>query len=168
MSENQNTPPSESDKDAELQREIRADRKFSLAEAIGRMAGPGMMKGASPVPPQQQAEGAIADFLNCHLTDAGGVLAGVLLRGVMQSDLLLDNFDRPLAALAAYLQRVLGSDYLVKEIVRQADVEWGQEYGERPHFERPGEPPDPNDPYTHVSVRAALTQLVEKLAAGAA
>jgi hypothetical protein len=159
-------PPS--DKDAELEREIRAERKFTLSEAIGRMAGPGMMKGVSPVPPQQQAELAIQDYLNRHLTDAGGVLAGVLLRGVTQSDLLLDNFDQPLAALAGFIQRVLGSDPILKEIVRQADVEWGQEYGERPYFEVEGEPPDPNDPYTHATVRAALTQLAEKLAAGTA
>ncbi len=32
------------DADAELEREIRNARKFTLAEAIGRMAGPGAMK----------------------------------------------------------------------------------------------------------------------------
>jgi hypothetical protein len=34
--------------DAEIEREIRLGRKFSLAEAIGRMGG-GLLKGASPV-----------------------------------------------------------------------------------------------------------------------
>ena len=48
--------------DADLEREIRAQRKFSLAEAIGRMAGPGMMKGVSPVTRKRQAEAAIEDF----------------------------------------------------------------------------------------------------------
>jgi hypothetical protein len=38
-----------SEADAELEREIRKDRKFTLAEAIGRLAGPGAMKGESPV-----------------------------------------------------------------------------------------------------------------------
>lgn len=37
-----------SDADKELEREVRANRKFSVAEAIGRLAGPGMMKGVSP------------------------------------------------------------------------------------------------------------------------
>src|SRR6476469_612637 len=43
------TPKPLSEADAELEREIRAERKFTLAEAIGRMAGPGAMKGVSPV-----------------------------------------------------------------------------------------------------------------------
>jgi len=33
----------------ELEREIRQGRKFSLEEAIGRLAGPGAMKGESPI-----------------------------------------------------------------------------------------------------------------------
>ena len=47
-------PGQKSEADAELEREIRAGRKFSVAEAIGRLAGPGMMKGVSPIAPQQQ------------------------------------------------------------------------------------------------------------------
>ena len=42
--------------DADLEREIREDRKFTLEEAIARMAGPGAMKGVSPVARMQQAE----------------------------------------------------------------------------------------------------------------
>lgn len=38
-----------SEADAELEREIRKGRKFTLAEAIGRLAGPGSIKGESPV-----------------------------------------------------------------------------------------------------------------------
>ena len=34
-------PKGPSEADAELEREIRAGRKFSVAEAIGRLAGPG-------------------------------------------------------------------------------------------------------------------------------
>ena len=47
MSNNQDTQRSEAD--AELEREILKERKFTLAEAIGRLAGPGAMKGESPV-----------------------------------------------------------------------------------------------------------------------
>ena len=47
MSNNQDTQRSEAD--AELEREIRKGRKFTLAEAIGRLAGPGAMKGESPI-----------------------------------------------------------------------------------------------------------------------
>jgi hypothetical protein len=47
MSGNKDTQHSEAD--AELEREIRKGRKFTLEEAIGRRAGPGAMKGVSPV-----------------------------------------------------------------------------------------------------------------------
>jgi hypothetical protein len=166
MSDDPNTPPS--DKDAELEREIRAERKFSLAEAIGRMAGGGMMKGASPVSPKQQAEGVIEDYLRCNLIDAGGVLGAVLLRRVGESDLLLADHDHPLAVLAGYVRQVLASDYLLRDLVREADVEWGRVFGERPHFERPACTPDPDDPYTTESVRTALSRLIDKSAAGGA
>ena len=45
MSDQQDKQRSESD--AELEREIRQEHKFTLAEAIGRMAGPGAMKAES-------------------------------------------------------------------------------------------------------------------------
>ncbi len=48
--------PQRSEADAELEREIRKGRKFTLEEAIGRLAGPGAMKGESPVARMQQAE----------------------------------------------------------------------------------------------------------------
>jgi hypothetical protein len=78
----------------------------------------------------------------------------------------LSSSYSPLAALAIVIQHILGSEYLLKELVREADVEWGRMSGERPYFEKEGCPPDPDDPYTTESVRLALSQLVEKLAAG--
>jgi len=154
--------------DAELEREIRAERKFSLAEAIGRMAGPGMMKGVSPVTRKQQAVAEIQEYLSRHLADAGGVLSGVLLRQVKESELLLNAFDRPLVALAGYVRQILDSEYGLKELVRAADVEWGRVFGERPCFENVGCPPAPDDPYTLESVRTALTQLAGGLTSGEA
>src|SRR5438477_11870367 len=100
MSDNQGTQVSESD--AELEREIRKGRKFTLQEAIGRLAGPGAMKGESPVPRLQQAEVEIASWLTSHLKDAGGALGVVLHRDVKGSELLLKNFDHPLVVLADY------------------------------------------------------------------
>ena len=164
MSDNPKPPPS--DEDAALEREIRSERKFNAIEALGRLAGPGMMKGVSPVTPKRQAEAAIESYLSGHLPDTGGVLRGLLLRCVSESEHLLGNYDRPLAALASYVSGVLGSEYLLKELVREADTEWGRVMGERPHFQREGCAPDPDDPYTTDSVRAALSRLLEQLAAG--
>jgi len=157
----ESTPSSD---DPELEREIRASRTFSLGEAIGRMAGGGVMKGASPISVARQAQIAIEEYLRCHLADAGGVLVRVLLRDVGQSARLLDAHDPPLNVLADFVRTVLQSEYLLRELVREADVEWGQALGERPYFERTGQPPDPDDPYTLESVRRSLSRLAEALA----
>ena len=47
--------------------------------------------------------------------------------------------------------------------MRQVDIKWGQMYGERPHFQQPGQPPHPDDEYTHESVRQDLLDLQVKL-----
>ncbi len=158
-----NEPQHSCDADAALEREIREGRKFSLEEAIGRLAGPGMMKGVSPATRKQQSEAQIESFLDRNLNSPAGALSVVLLRQLKQSELLLRNLDQPLVVLASHLQSVLGSDYLLHELVREADVEWGRAYGERPHFQQEGCPPDKDDPYTAESVRATLLQLLERL-----
>jgi hypothetical protein len=152
-------PKRSSEAEADLEREIRAERKFTLSEAIGRMAGPGAMKGVSPVTRKQQAVVEIREYLNRHLSDAAAVLAEVLLCQVKESELLLKDFDHPLAVLADHVRQLLDSDYRLKELVREADVEWGRVYGERPYFEKDGCLPDPDDPYTLESVRTVLTEL---------
>jgi hypothetical protein len=152
-----------SDADADLEREIRNGRKFSLEEAIGRLAGPGALKGVSPVAQMHQAETAIESWLRGHLADSAGVLAIVTSRAVKGSELLLNNFDQPLMVLAAWCQRILQSDGQLQELVRAADIEWGRLMGERPHFNKPGSSSHPEDPYTVESVRQALSGLLSDL-----
>ena len=162
MSDEQSKRPCEAD--AELERQIRAGRKFTLSEAIGRLAGPGAMKGVSPIDRKQQAVAEIQEYISRHLVDATGALSGVLLRNVKESELLLKGFDQPLVVLDGYVRLVLGSEHALKELVREADVEWGRVFGERPIFEKDGSP-CPGDPYTLESVRTALTRLVGELTA---
>ena len=69
MCDNQDTKRSEAD--AELEREIRKGRKFTLAEAIGRLAGPGAMKGESPIARMQQAQIEIESWLRVTVHDPG-------------------------------------------------------------------------------------------------
>src|SRR5689334_11953616 len=104
--------------DAELEREVRKGRKFSLAEAIGRLAGAGAMKGASPIARKQQAEAEIETWLRLHLATAEDALGTILLRHVKESVLLLNNYDQPLIVLAACCQQILDSDELLKRLVR--------------------------------------------------
>jgi hypothetical protein len=156
--------PERSEVEAAIEREIREGRKFTLEEAIGRMAGPGAMKGTSPVPRLQQAETEIYTWLSGQLTGPGG-LDVVLHRAIKESAVLLQHVDQPLTALAVFCRGILDSDELLKELVRRADVEWGRIMDERPFFEKEGRPPHPDDPYTVESVRAILSRLLEQLPA---
>jgi len=152
-----------SEADADLEREIREGRKFTLEEAIARMVGPGAMKGESPVTRKEQAEAEIDNFLRRYLTDASGTLPLVLFRRVKNSEILLENFDQPLVVLARYTQQVLDSEYLLSELVREADAQWGRVLGERPYVEKEGSPPHPDDPYTIESVRITLSELMDTI-----
>lgn len=156
----------QSEAEAELEREIRQGRKFSAKDVMGRLAGPGAMKGASAVSPVQQAETEIGTWLGNNLADTEGALRVVLHRHLRGSELLLDNLDRPLVALADYCRSVLAVDYRLKEIVSEADVEWGRAMDERPHFEREGVPPNPNDPYTFENVRSLMSSALKRLPEG--
>ncbi|MEO8320300.1 MAG: hypothetical protein ABJA75_23225 [Bradyrhizobium sp.] len=149
---------------AELEREIRQGRKFTAKEAMGRMLGPGVMKGGSPVSRVQQAETEIGSWLGSNLTDSAGALQAMLHRQLKGSELLLNNLDQPLLALAGYCQQVLGSDHHLEELVREADVEWGRRMGERPHFNTEDSTPHPDDPYTNDSVRTALSEVLRQIA----
>ena len=153
----------DSKRQEEIEREIRLSRKFSAKEAMAKMAGPGAMKGASPVSPVRQAEVEVGTWLKTHVDDTPGALQLVLHRHVKGSAMLLDNLDRPLIALRNLCEEVLDSDYRLKELVREADVEWARAIDERPHFEREGMPPHPDDPYTIESVRHALGAIVRQL-----
>jgi hypothetical protein len=152
-----------SDANSDIEREIRQGRKVTAKDVMARLAGPGAMKGASPVSPVQQAENEIGNWLGNNLVDACGALRVVLHRQLKGSELLLDNLDQPLVGLAAFCQRIVDAESLLKEIVREADVEWGRSMDERPYFERGGAAPDPDDPYTLANVRQALTDALLKL-----
>jgi hypothetical protein len=160
---NDEKQPERSEADAALEREIREGRKFTLEEAIARLAGPGAMKGDSPIPRMEQASIEIETWLGNNLIDGGGALRVVLQRRVKGSELLLKNFEQPLAVVASYCRQVLGSDSELKELVRDADFEWGRTMGERPYFETEKSLCNPADPYTAESVRNTLAELVEQL-----
>lgn len=52
---------------------------------------------------------------------------------------------------------------MTADLVRDADVEWGRIFDERPHFEQEGSPPHPDDVYTRDSVRSVLSGLASQL-----
>jgi len=150
----------------EVQREIRARQKFSVAGAIGR-AGSGLMKGGSPFSQQEQALAALTQWIDQQVSDPSGALRSILRRRVSSSHLLLaSHLQQPCNALRELIETILASDYGIQEFVRQVDVRWGELYQERPLFQRAGQAPEPEDEYTYESVRQTLTLLLEKLREG--
>jgi len=147
------------ERDRAIEREIRVGRGFSLGDVIGREGG-NYLKGASPVAPGVQAFLEIAQFLGER---TGGALRTVLHMEVKASETVVGkHYDAPLRALEVILERVLGSEADLVELVRSVDFEWGRQMLERPHFQKQGQPADPDDPYTHESVRAALSALLDE------
>lgn len=149
-----------------LEREVRRGRAFSTEEALGRMLGSGAMKGASPVDRLRQARAEIDAAVRRLLRDPGGALGPLLVREAGDGPEVLARLDAPLAGLADYLTGVLAAPARLEELVRAADAAWGAMMDERPRFDRPGEPPAPDDPYTAASVRASLAGLRAALASG--
>ncbi|MBE9048392.1 hypothetical protein IQ255_29075 [Pleurocapsales cyanobacterium LEGE 10410] len=150
------------DEDLLLQRDILSDRPFSIAEAIGREGGT-FLKGESTVPKLVQVITAINTFIDRHLIDPSAALQAILHQWVKGDPRVSQHKENPLVALEAILQSIIDNPNLLYELVRQVDIRWGQMYGERPYFQQPGQPPHPNDEYTHESVRQDLLDLQGKL-----
>ena len=140
------TPKHPQPSDAEIEREIRASRKSSLADAIGRSAA-GLLKGTSPVTRKQQAEAEIESLLEHYLHDTEGALAIVLLRDVGGSAVLLESYDDPTAALRRVAESLLGSPEKLRRLVRRADAEWGR-ISSSPRIRHGDAIAGPQDPYT--------------------
>ena len=144
-----------------IEREIRADRKFSLAEAVGRADDGGHLHGASPVALLEQAQTTAMQFAERRLNDPDRALLTLLARTVRSHEpLMARHLDQPLAGLVAVIEKLLGREQWLADFVRDVGAEWGRRYQEPPHFERSGQPTDPLDPYTLVSVKTALQQLL--------
>ncbi len=149
----------------DIEKELRQQQRFTVAGAIGR-AGKGLMKGASPISLQEQARKVLQEWIQRHVPDPSGALKEILRRRVKAVP-LPDDIDpqRPYAVLVELIEKILASEYQLKELVRQVDIRWGELYQERPRFEREGQEPDPDDEYTFDSVRRILNQLLENLRA---
>ncbi|MEO0455194.1 MAG: histidine phosphatase family protein [Cyanobacteria bacterium P01_A01_bin.114] len=150
------------DLDSSLREEIRRDRTFSLAEAIGR-EGADFLKGESTIPRPLRAIAQINGFIDQHLDDAEGGLAISLKAWVKDDARIAQHLDAPLTALQKILTSMVESEPTLYEFSRQVNVQWGQLYGEQPYFQAPGQPPHAKTAYPHGSVREALTQLLESL-----
>ena len=154
-----NKDDKDNDENLNIQRDILSGRKFSLAEAIGKEGG-SFLKGESPVPQLVQALTQINMFIDQNLLDLSGALQAVLYNWVKADSRVSQYLSSPLTALSEILSNLLENQNLFYEFVRQVDYKWGQMYQERPYFQQPGQPPHPDDEYTHESVRLTLMELL--------
>ncbi|MCP4291315.1 MAG: hypothetical protein GY780_05710 [bacterium] len=147
----------------DAEKEIRRERKFSLADAIGR-AGSGNLKGASPIPQSQQTLMDLGSILENNLYDSEGSLRAELFARLAGNISLLEKHPiSPENVLKEWLPLLLASNSQMQDLVRAADVRWGRQYLERPMFNHPGQEDHPDDPYTLTSVRLQLESLLDSL-----
>ena len=151
-------PDSDSDRDLLLQQDILESRPYSLAEAIGREGGT-FLKGESTVPKLVQAITAVNNFIDRNLRDPDAALQAILHQLVKEDPRVSEYKATPLVALNKILESIIDNPQLLYELVHQVDIKWGQMYDERPYFQQPGQPPHPEDPYTHESVKTDLKNL---------
>ncbi|MEM9161549.1 MAG: hypothetical protein AAGC54_00575, partial [Cyanobacteria bacterium P01_F01_bin.4] len=90
-------------------------------------------------------------------------LDSVLKTWVKTDVRMSQHLDEPLTALRKILTSIIDSEETLSEFSRQVNVQWGEIYGERPHFQALGQPPHPQTAYPHATVRETLLNLLEAL-----
>ncbi|MDJ0517311.1 MAG: hypothetical protein QNJ74_14035 [Trichodesmium sp. MO_231.B1] len=152
-------PPHQLEEEEILHDIMLRGREFTLADVIGQEGG-AFMKGESPVPKLVQVKTEINTLISQNLQDVSGVLQAVLYRWVEEDTARISkHLDAPLQALLGLLKSILENPPILYELVRQVDMLWGEINNERPYFQRPGQPPHPDDEYTHESVYQQLVEL---------
>ncbi|MEO0397765.1 MAG: hypothetical protein AAF243_17525, partial [Cyanobacteria bacterium P01_A01_bin.137] len=147
----------------DLQRRIRAERKFSLGEAIGREGGSFLKDSQMPRP--LRALTAINGLIDRYLSDRDGALQLCLKNWVKTDGRIGQYLDEPLVALQLIVTDIVEQPQILCEFARQVTVRWGKLNGERPHFQKLGEDAHPEAAYSHDSIRGVLTVLLERLSA---
>lgn len=147
------------DNDAAITRDIRSGQKFTLAGAIGRKGG-SLLKGGQVVPELTRAVTAINSFIMENLADSSGALRSVLI-AIVKDDIetVSAHVETPLKALEVILDRYSSNAHLLEDLVRRVDFTWGRMNLEKPHFQKEGEAPHPDDEYTVDSVKQQLEGL---------
>lgn len=149
----------------ELEREIRLQRRLSLAEAIAAQ-DKRTSQGACALPALQQARSKLGQYVRANLRDLSGALERQFeVQDGQHESLLGRQPDEPLEALWVEPSGNLATDAALLEFLREVDQRYGQMFGERLHLECPGQAPLPEDDDKNESVRAALSQLLTRIAA---
>ena len=146
----------------DLTREIRAQRKFTLAEAIGREGG-NFMKDASAIPRPLRATAEINQFITTHFPDPSAPISTILQSWTKEDIRVSRHLDAPLIALSQIIESLLNEPTTFQEFFRQIAIAQSHLTGDRPHFQQPNQPPHPGAIYSHKSIRQQLAKLLEKV-----
>ena len=152
-----------------VQREIRQQRKFSIAEAIGREGG-SFMKGESTIPRPLRAITKINQFINTYLPDSTSALSTTLQAWARDDIRVSRQLDTPLVALAQIIDSVLSEPTTLCEFARQVAIAHSQLTGDnvvfpreiRPHAQRLNQPPL-EAAYTYTAIKSELSTLLDRL-----
>jgi len=151
------------EQDELIQREILRERKFSIAEAIGREGG-NFIKGYSPIPRLDQVISLITVFIANNISDSSRVLMTVLQTNVKNDRIkIAESIETPLRYLHHLIKSYVDNPHQLYELKREVAFTWGQINDEKPYFQKPGEPPHPDDEYSHEIVKEMLTRLLAKI-----
>jgi len=149
-----------------LEAEIRAARKFSLADAIGKEGG-SFLKSSAAIPRPLRATNAINQFIQTCAAEPTGALSTTLQQWASQDIGLSRQLDTPLKALADILSGLLREPTTFCEFARQVAIAHAQLTGDRPYFQLRDQPPHPDADYTHDAIRAELKRLLQQLQSAA-
>jgi hypothetical protein len=151
------------EQDELIQREILRERKFSIAEAIGREGG-SFIKGHSPIPRLDQVISLLTIFIQNNLKDSSRVLMSVLQTTVKNDRTkVAESIEEPMVYLHGLIKSYVDNREMLYELAREVDFKWGQINDEKPHFQKPGEEPHPDDEYSHEIVEGMLKGLLKNI-----
>ena len=170
ISPSQQKPPGrdrakDSEELAKLSREIRGQRKFSIAEAIGREGG-SFLQGESAIPRPLRAAAEVNRFIGDRASDPAGALATTLQTWASDDIRLSRQLDTPLVALAQIVESLLSEPTTFCEFARQVAIAHAQMTGDRPYFHPLNGLPHPaaaEAKVTHEAIKTELTALYQRL-----
>ena len=153
------------EQDELIRREILRERKFSIAEAIGREGG-NFIKGHSPIPRLDQVISLLTVFIANNINDPSRVLMTVLQVNVKNDRIkIAESIEAPLKYLHSLIQSYVNNPHLLYELKREVAFTCGKMNDEKPCFQKPGEPPHSDDEYSHEIVKEKLAGLLAKIEA---
>ncbi len=120
------------------------------------------MGGDDAIPRPVRARAVIYEFLEAYLKDPEGALKPTLKQWIADDVRVSRNLDTPLVALDEIL-RSLSQPPELYEFARAVNMKWGEIYGDRPYFQKPGQPPHPNAVYSHKMLQGQLEMLCQQL-----